>query len=68
MIILLKLFMMMIQMVVWIGLFAIIQTAIGVDKMNEFDEEPPCSECGHMCSCSEWDGECVNCERRHQNE
>lgn len=55
-------------MVVWIGLFAIIQTAIGVDKMNEFDEEPPCSECGHMCSCSEWDGECVNCERRHQNE
>jgi hypothetical protein len=34
----------------------------------EFDEEPPCKECGHICSECDWDGKCITCERRHQND
>jgi len=35
--------------------------------MKEFDEEPPCKGCGHICSGSDWNGKCTHCEKRHLN-
>lgn len=51
----------MILMGEWIDMNALIQNVIS-------DEEPYCQECGHLCSVSDWDGECVKCERRHMND